>query len=54
MTVLLGRLWSSIKEFKPPFLLDMEHGIALEAMQGNRASIHGEGGNLRVYLEFQW
>ena len=39
----LGTLWSSIKEVKAPFLFDGEHGLALQAMQGNRASSHGEG-----------
>ena len=34
----LVSLWSSIKEVKPPLVFDVEHGIALVAMQGNRAS----------------
>ena len=38
MTVLLGTLWSSIKEVKAPFLGDGEHGNALHVMQGNQAS----------------
>ena len=54
MTVFLGTLWSSIKEVKPPFVFDVEHRIALEAMQGNRASSRGEGGNLMVFLELRW
>ena len=49
VTVFLGTLWSSIKEVKPPFVFDVEHRIALEAMQGNRASSHGEGVNLMVF-----
>ena len=43
MTVFLGTLWSSIKEVKAHFVFDGEHGIALHAIQGNRASSHGEG-----------
>ena len=54
MTVFLGTLWNSIKEVKPPFMFDVEHGIALEAMQGNRASSRSEGGNLMIFLELQW
>ena len=46
MTVFLGTPWSSIKEVKPPFLLVVEDGISLEAMQGNRASSCIEGGIL--------
>ena len=48
MTVFLGTLWSSTKEDKPPFVFDVEHGIVLEAMQGNRASSCIEGGILYV------
>ena len=51
--VFLGTLWNSIKEVKPPFLFDVEHGIALEAMQRNRASYHSEGENLMVSLELK-
>ena len=43
MTVLLGTLWTSIKQIKAPYMFDGEHGIALYAMQGKRASSHGEG-----------
>ena len=52
MMVFLGTLLCSIKEVKPPFLFDVEHGTALEAMQGNRASSRGEGGNLMVFSRF--
>ena len=38
VTVFLGTLWSSIKEVKALFVFDAEHGIALNAMQGNRTS----------------
>ena len=33
----MGTLWSSIKQIKAAYVLDWEHGIALHAMQGNRA-----------------
>ena len=42
MTVFLGTLWSAIKEVKAPFMFDVENGIALQAVQGNRASFRGE------------
>ena len=32
-----------MKEVKAPFLFDGEHGIALHALQKNRAPSHGEG-----------
>ena len=38
----LGSLWNAIKEVKAPFRFDEEHGIALHAMQGNRASFCSE------------
>ena len=63
VTVFLGTLWSSIKEVKAPFVFDMEHGLALQAMQENRASAHCEaevswfflscGGNLGNVLELR-
>ena len=43
MTVFLGTLFSSIKEIKVPYVFDGDHGTALQAMQGNRASTRGEG-----------
>ena len=42
MTVFLVSLLSAIKEVKTPFMFDVEHGIALLAMQGNRASSLGD------------
>ena len=42
VTVFLGTLWSSIKEVKALFVFDAEHGIALNAMQGNRTSSFSE------------
>ena len=37
-SVFLGNLWSCLKEVKPPVVFDGEHRMALEPMQGNRAS----------------
>ena len=36
-------LLSSVKQIKAPYLFDWEQGIALHAMQGNRASSLSEG-----------
>ena len=38
VTVFLGTLWCSIKKIEAPYVFDWEYGIALHAMQGNRAS----------------
>ena len=43
VTVFLGTLWCSIKKIEVPYLFDWENGIALPAMQGNRASFPSEG-----------
>ena len=43
MTVVLGTLWCSIKHIEAPYVFDWEHGIALHAMQGIRASSPAEG-----------
>ena len=43
VTVFLGTLWCSIKKIEAPFVFDWENGIALHAMQGNRASFPSEG-----------
>ena len=43
MTVLLGTLWSSIKQIEAPYVFDCENAIALDTMQGNRASSPREG-----------
>ena len=40
---LLGTVCSSVKQIKDPYLFDWEQGIALHAMQGNRASSLSEG-----------
>ena len=43
VTVFLGTLWCSIKKVKAPYVFDWEYGIALHAMQGNRASFPSWG-----------
>ena len=43
VTVFLGTLWCSIRKIEAPYLFDWENGIALHAMQGNRASFPSEG-----------
>ena len=43
VTVFLGTLGCSIKKIEAPYVLDREYGIALHAMQGNRASFPSEG-----------
>ena len=43
VTVFLGTLCCSIKIIEAPYGLDFENGIALLAMQGNRASFPSEG-----------
>ena len=43
VTVFLVTLWCSFKQIESPFMFDWEHGIALHAIQGNRASTPGEG-----------
>ena len=37
VTFFLVTLWSSIKKIEAPYVFDWEYGIALHAMQGNRA-----------------
>ena len=37
VTVFLGPLWCFIKKIEAPYVFDWENGIALHAMQGNRA-----------------
>ena len=43
VTVFLGTLWCSIKKIEAPYVFDWEYGIALHAMQGNRASFLSAG-----------
>ena len=43
VTVFLGTLWCSTKKIEALYVFDWEYGIALHAMQGNRASSPGEG-----------
>ena len=50
MTVFFGTLWSSVKQIEAPYMFDWEHGIALHAMLGNRASSLGEGEVSWFYL----
>ena len=42
VTVFLGTLSCSIKKYDDPYVFDWENGIALHAMQGNRASFPSE------------
>ena len=42
MTVFFGIISSSIQEVQAPFVFDVEQGIALHPMQGNRTSSDGE------------
>ena len=42
VTVFLETLWCSIKKIEAPYVFDWENGIALHAMQGNRASFPSE------------
>ena len=43
VTVLLGTLWSSIKQIESPYVFDWENAIALDTMQGNRPSSRRDG-----------
>ena len=43
VTVFLGTLWGSNNQIKALDVFDGEHGNALHARQGNRASSHGKG-----------
>ena len=43
VTVFLGTLCCSIKKIEAPYMFDWEYGIALHAMQGNRASFPSKG-----------
>ena len=38
VTMFLGTLWCSIKKIEALYVFDWDYGIALHAMQGNRAS----------------
>ena len=38
-----GALWCSFKKIEAPYMFDWEYGIALHAMQGNRASFPIKG-----------
>ena len=64
VTVFLVTLWCSVKKIEAHYVIDWEYGIALHAMQGNRASFPREGDvsydfsscskNLLYIREFQW
>ena len=41
--VFLGTLWCSIKKIEAPNVFDWENGIALHALQGNRAHFPARG-----------
>ena len=43
MTVLLGTLWSSIKQIEFPYVFDWEKAIALDTMQGTQAASCRDG-----------
>ena len=43
VTVLLGTLWSSIKQIEVPSVFDWENAISLDTLPGNRFSSRGEG-----------
>ena len=49
MTVFLGNLWSYLKEVKSLVMFDGEHGMALDPMQGNRASSHVDLGYTETF-----
>ena len=43
MAVLLGTLYSSIKQIEGPYVFDWENAIALHEMQGNRPHLVTRG-----------
>ena len=43
MTVLLGILWSSIKQIEAPYVFDWQNAIALHALQGIRPHLGARG-----------
>ena len=43
VTVFLGNLWCSIKKIEALYMFYLEYGVALHAMQWNRASFPSEG-----------
>ena len=49
VTVLLGTLWCSIKHIEAPYMFDSKNAIALDTVQGNRASSHREGNDSWVF-----
>ena len=53
VTVFLGNLWCSMKKIEAPDVFDWEYGIALHAMQRNRASFPREGDICYIFLELK-
>ena len=53
MTVLLGTLWSSIKQIEAPYVFDWENAIALDTMQGKSGLISQGGQSLMGFLELR-
>ena len=41
--MLLGTLWSSIKQIEAPYVFDWENAIALDTMQGIGPHLAGKG-----------
>ena len=50
VTVLLGTLWCTFKQIEVPYVFDWKNAIALDTMQGNRASSGREGNVSCVFL----
>ena len=47
--VVSGNLWSCLKEVKPLVMYDVERVMALEPMQGNRASFRVDLGYTELF-----
>ena len=47
--MLLGILWSLIRQIKPAYVFDWENAIALDRMQGNQASSQFEFGYIEIF-----
>ena len=44
-----GNLWSCLKEIKPLVVYDVQQGIALEPVEGNRMSFHIDMGYPKLF-----
>ena len=53
MTVLLGTLWSSIKQIEAPYVFDWENAVALDTMHGESSLISQGGESLMGFLELR-